>query len=331
MAPQTNWSQRMSFPRFGRRSALALLAVTSLLPAAFAQERYPSRPVELIVPYAAGGGVDAMARAFAREAAQITSQPWAVVNRDGAGGLVGFTTLTRSQPDGHTVVFSPASALTNSPFVTRTMPFRAEQVEPVCQVFENVFALAVRPNSPIRSLADLVTQAKTNPGKLSYGHAGPASVPHLSVAAMEKAQGLHFNGIPYRGDGAMLPQLISGELDFGAPAISSIGGKGLRVLAVLSDKRHPALPDVPALTEAGFPAVTPGLNGLYVAAGTPRPVIDQLQAVCKRIAESDDYRKAALNLQQVPAYLPAAAFKTRIERTFQTHAELVPDLKLEKN
>jgi tripartite-type tricarboxylate transporter receptor subunit TctC len=331
MAALMNWSQCMSFPRSGRRRALALLAVACLLPAAFAQERYPSRAVEMIVPYAAGGGVDAMARAFAREAAQITSQPWAVVNRDGAGGLVGFTALTRATPDGHTVVFSPASALTNSPFVTRSMPFRADQVEPVCQVFENVFALAVRAESPIRSLPDLVAQAKANPGKLSYGHAGPASVPHLSVAAMEKAQALRFNGIPYRGDGAMLPQLMSGELDFGAPAISSIGGKGLRVLAVLSDKRHPALPEVPALSEAGFPAVTPGLNGVYVAAGTPRPVIEQLQAVCRRIAESDDYRKAALNLQQVPAYLPAAAFKARIERTYRTHAELVPDLKLEKN
>jgi tripartite-type tricarboxylate transporter receptor subunit TctC len=314
-----------------RRAALVLVAGACVLPAAFGQERYPSRAVELIVPYAAGGGVDAMARAFAREAARITSQPWTVVNRDGGGGLVGFAALSRATPDGQTVVFSPASALTNAPFVTRTMPFRAEQVEPACQVFENVFALAVRQESPIRSVQDLVARAKASPGKLSYGHAGPASVPHLSVAAMEKAQGLKFNGIPYRGDGAMLPQLMSGELDFGAPALSSIGGKGLRVLAVLADKRHPSLPDVPALTEAGFPAVTPGLNGLFIPAGTPRAVVDQLQGICRQVLDSDDFRKAAANLQQVPVYLPAAAFKARIDRTYRTHAELVPDLNLEKN
>jgi tripartite-type tricarboxylate transporter receptor subunit TctC len=291
----------------------------------------PARNVELIVPYSAGGGVDAMARAFAREAARLTSQSWTVVNRDGGGGLVGFSALARATADGHTVVFSPASALTNAPFVTRTMPFRADQIEPVCQVFENVFALAVRQESPIRTLQELVARAKANPGKLSYGHAGPASVPHLSVAAMEKAQGIRFNAIPYRGDGPMLPQLLGGELDFGAPAISSIGGKGLRVLAVLAEKRHPALPDVPALTEAGFPAVTPGLNGLYVPAGTPRPVVEQLQGICQQVLDSDDFRKTAVGLQQVPSYLPAAAFKSRIDRTYRTHADLVPDLNLEKN
>jgi tripartite-type tricarboxylate transporter receptor subunit TctC len=314
----------------GRRGALALLALCAAAGVA-AQDRWPNRPVEVIVPYAAGGGVDAMARAFAREAARLGPQPWAVVNRDGGGGLVGFNTLAHAAPDGYTIVFSPASALTNAPFVTRSMPFRAEQVEPVCQVFENVFALAVRQDSPIRSLQDLVARAKAEPGKLSYGHAGPASVPHLSVAAMEKAQGLKFNGIPYRGDGPMIVQLMGGQLDFGAPAISSIGGKNLRVLAVLAEKRHPALPDVPALTEAGFPAVTPGLNGVFVPAGTPRPVVQQLQGICERVLQSDEFRKAALTLQQVPEYLPGAAFKARIDRTYRMNAELVPELHLEKN
>jgi tripartite-type tricarboxylate transporter receptor subunit TctC len=313
--------------RAGAAALLACGAATSPL----AQEAYPAKAVEVIVPYAAGGGVDGMARAFAREAAQLTGQSWTVINRDGGGGLVGFTALANAAPDGYRVVFSPASALTNAPFVTRTMPFKADQIEPACQVFENVFALAVRPDSPIRSLQDLVARAKAEPGKLSYGHAGPASVPHLSVAAMEKAQGLRFNGIPYRGDGAMLPQLMGGQIDFGAPAISSVGGKGLRVLAVLSDKRHPALPDVPALTEAGFPAVTPGLNGVYVPAGTPKPVVDKLQGLCKQVLDSEGFKQAAQNLQQIPAYLPADGFKQRIDRTYRMHADLVPDLKLEKN
>jgi tripartite-type tricarboxylate transporter receptor subunit TctC len=317
--------------RIGRRCALAALSAAVLAAPVFAQDRYPSRAVELIVPYAAGGGVDAMARAFAREAARQSGQSWTVVNRDGAGGLVGFTALTRATPDGYTVVFSPASALTNAPFTTKSMPFRNDQVEPVCQVFENVFALAVRQESPIRTLPDLVARAKAAPGKLSYGHAGPGSVPHMAVAAMEKAQGIKFNGIPYRGDGPMLPQLMGGELDFGAPALSSIGGKNLRVLAVLSDKRHPAAPDAPAVTEAGFPAVTPGLNGIFVPAGTPRPVVEHLQGLCKTVLEGDEFRKTAQTLQQIPVYLPATAFKDRIDRTYKMHADLVPDLKLEKN
>jgi tripartite-type tricarboxylate transporter receptor subunit TctC len=303
----------------------------SLLGVALAQDKYPQRPVEVILPYAAGGGVDAMGRAFAREAAQLTGHSWAVVNRDGGAGVIGFAALSRAPADGHTLVFSPASPLTNAPFLTKAMPFRNEQIEPVCQVFENVFAIAVRQDSPIKSLQELIAQAKAQPGKLSYGHAGAGSVPHLGVAAVAKALGVQFNAIPYRGDGAMLPQLMSGELDFGAPGLSSIGGKGLRVLAVLSDKPHPAFPQIPSLTQLGYPAVTPGLNGVYAPAGTPRAVVEQLQALCQRVLASEGFKQAAQQLQQSPAFLNAAQFKARIDATYRAHADLVPELNLEKN
>ena len=307
-------------------AALALSAC-----GAEAQAPYPAKNVEVILPYAAGGGVDAMARAFAREAARVTGQNWIVVNREGAGGIVGFTALSRATPDGYTLAFSPASPMVNSPFVMKDMPFRNEQIEPLCQIFENVFSIAVRQDSPIQSMQDLVARAKAAPGKLSYGHAGAGSVPHMSVGALEKALGVKFNPIAYRGDGPMLPQLIGGELDFGAPALSSIAGKNLRVLAVLSDKRSPAAPDAPSITQLGYPAVTPGLNGLYAPAGLPKPLVEQLQGVCRTVVASEGFVKAASTLQQVPAYLPAAQFRARLEGTFKTNAELVPDLKLEKN
>jgi tripartite-type tricarboxylate transporter receptor subunit TctC len=290
-----------------------------------------SRTVSLILPYAAGGGVDLMGRAFAKEASRISGQSWVVVNRDGAAGVIGFTALSKSVADGATLVFAPASALTNAPFLTKSMPFKNEQIEPVCQVFENVFAIAVKPDSPIKSLQDLIAQAKASPGKLSYGHAGAGSVPHLAIASVEKALGIKFNAIAFRGDGAMLPQLMGGHIDFGAPGISSIGGKGLRVLATLAEQRHPALPDTPALTELGYPAVTPGLNGLYAPAGTSKENLEQLQTLCKQTLESEDFKKSAATLQQTPSYLPAVQFKARIDKTFRSNAELIPDLNLEKN
>ena len=319
----------------GRMPALILIALLGLPQFAAAQapapDRYPTRNVELILPYAAGGGVDAMGRAFAREASRLTGQTWVVVNRDGGAGTIGFAALSRAAADGHVLAFSPASPLTNAPFLMKSMPYKNEQIEPICQVFENVFSIAVRQDSPIKSLPDLVARAKAAPGKLSYGHAGAGSVPHLGVAAVEKALNIKFNGIPYRGDGPMLPQLMSGELDFAAPALSSIAGKGLRVLAVLSDARQPSLPDVPALTDLGYPAVTPGLNGLFAPTGLPRPLLEQLQGICQKVLEADDFKKVASTLQQTPAFLGAAAFKARIDKTYRTHAELVPDLKLEKN
>ncbi|HEY4371187.1 MAG TPA: tripartite tricarboxylate transporter substrate binding protein [Burkholderiales bacterium] len=310
---------------------LFLLLCGTLFCALVQAQPYPAKNIEVILPYAAGGGVDAMARAFSREASRITGQNWIVVNRDGAGGVVGFTALAHAAPDGYTLAFSPASPMVNSPFVMKEMPFRNGQIEPLCQIFENVFAIAVKQDSPIKSMQDLVGRAKANPGKLSYGHAGAGSVPHMSVGTLEKALGVKFNAIAYRGDGPMLPQLIGGELDFGAPALSSITGKNLRVLAVLSDKRNPAVPDAPAITQLGYPAVTPGLNGLYAPTGLPRPVAEQLQGVCRKVVESEGFTKAAQNLQQTPAYLDGARFKARIEQTYKTNAEIVPDLKLEKS
>lgn len=313
--------------RLTRFAAVCALAFASAAQA----QTYPSKNVEVILPYAAGGGVDAMARAFAREASRVIGQNWIVVNRDGAGGVVGFTALSRATPDGYTLAFSPASPMVNSPFVVKDMPFRNEQIEPLCQIFENVFSIAVRQESPIKSMQELVAKAKAEPGKISYGHAGAGSVPHMSVGALEKSLGVKFNPIAYRGDGPMLPQLIGGELDFGAPALSSIAGKNLRVLAVLSDKPNPAAPGAPTVTQLGYPAVTPGLNGLYAPSGTPRALIEQLQGICQKVVESDGFAKAAQGLQQVPAYLPAAQFKARLERTYKTNADLVPDLKLEKS
>ena len=299
--------------------------------AASAQDKPASRPVTVILPYAAGGGVDLMGRAFAREASRINGQSWIVVNRDGAAGVIGFSALARAAADGATIVFSPASAMTNAPFLTKSMPFKNDQIEPVCQVFENVFAIAVRPDSPIKSLQDLVSQARASPGKLSYGHAGAGSVPHLAVASIEKSLGIKFNAVPFRGDGAMLPQLMGAHIDFGAPGISSIGGKGLRVLAVLAEQRHPSLPDVPALTELGYPAVTPGLNGVFLPAGASKELLEQTQVLCKQVLDSEEFKKSAQTLQQTPSYLSAIQFKARIEKTYRSNADLVPDLNLEKN
>lgn len=308
-------------------STLLIAALGSVM----AQDKFPQRAVEVILPYAAGGGVDAMGRAFAREATQLTGKSWTVVNRDGAAGVIGFSALTRAPADGYTLVFSPASPLTNAPFLNKSMPFRNDQVEPICQVFENVFAIAVRQDSPIKTMQELVARAKAQPGKLSYGHAGAGSVPHMGVAAVSKALGIQFNAIPYRGDGAMLPQLMGGELDFGAPALSSIGGKGLRVLAVLADKPHPAAPLAPSLTQLGYPSVTPGLNGVFAPAGTPKAVVEQLQTLCQKVLESEGFKQSAQSLQQIPTYLNAGQFKARVDSTYRTHAELVPELNLEKD
>ncbi|MCW5260745.1 tripartite tricarboxylate transporter substrate binding protein [Verminephrobacter eiseniae] len=298
---------------------------------ACAQDKPAAGVTEVIVAYSAGGGVDLMARAFARQAARMSGQNWVVTNRDGAAGIIGFAALARAAPNGQTLAFSPASPITHAPLLFKTMPYRNEQVEPVCQVFENIFTIAVRADSPIQTLQDLTARARAAPGKLLYGHAGNGSVPHLGVAAVAKALGVPFNPVAFKGDSAVLAQLLGGHLDFAAPAIASIAGKGLRVLALLSDKRHPLLPEAPSLADLGYPAVTPGLNGIFAPAATPPATLARIQGLCQKVVASDGFRQAALGLNQVPAYLDAAQFKARILRTYQANAELLPHLDLERH
>jgi tripartite-type tricarboxylate transporter receptor subunit TctC len=313
-----------------------LVATTWMLLAAasgvvHAQSDFPSRPIEVIVPYPSGGGVAAMARAFAAEASREMGQQWVVINRDGAGGAIGFSALAKAKPDGYTIVFSPASPMTNVPFISAAMPFRNDQIEPVCQIFENVFAIAVRPDSPVRSLADLLTRARAAPGAVSYGHGGPASVGHLSTAIIERAAKVRFNAIPYRGDGPVLADLLGGQVEFAALGVGTLSGKSVRVLAVLSQKRHPALPEVPSVTELGLPANSQGLNGLYVPVGTPRSVAERYEAVCRTVTTSAIFAERARAMSQVISYQGGHDFKLLIDRTYKIHEGLVPDLKLEKN
>ncbi len=159
------------------KSSLLLSLACVVTPPAVAQgaSNYPEQQVEIIVPYAPGGGTDAMARLFAIEAGRITGKTWVVVNREGAGGVVGFTQLSRAKADGHVLAFSPSSPLTNAPFLNPQMPFKNEAIQPICLVFENVFAIAVRNESPYKNLQELVAAAKAKPKGLSYGHAGVGS------------------------------------------------------------------------------------------------------------------------------------------------------------
>ena len=316
-----------------KKSMGTLMIAMGLSAAAWAQAdaNYPSRNIEVIVPYAAGGGVDAMARTFAEEATRAMGQQWVIMNREGAGGVIGFSTLARAKPDGYALAFSPASPMTNAPFINANIPFRNDQIEPVCQVFENVFAIAVKPDSPIKSFPDLMEKAKAQPGRLAFGHAGPASVGHLSLALIERDMRVKFNQVPYRGDSPALTDLMSGTLDFAALGVGTLAGKNVRVLAVLSAKRHPTLPDVPSVTEFGAPANSQGLNGLYVPAGAPKPIIERIEAVCQKVVASPAFADRVAKQSQVLSYLNAKAFKSLINKTYTTHEGLVPGLGLNKN
>src|SRR5215813_6869219 len=212
---------------------------------------WPARQIEMIIPYAAGGGVDIIGRSVAAAMSGHLGQSIAVVNRDGAGGTLGFNALAAAAPDGYTLGAGPTTPISSSPFLVKGVRYGVESFEYICQVFENVFAIAVGPDSKFRTAADLLAAAAANPGRLSYGHAGFGSVPHLSAENLADALKLKFQGVPFRGDTPMLQVLLKGDLDFAVSGLSSLRGRSLRILAIFADERHPNLPQVPIARELG--------------------------------------------------------------------------------
>lgn len=295
---------------------------------ALAQDKFPARDVELVVPYSAGGSVDTMARAFSKAFGESLGQGTLVQNRDGAGGVIGVNFVVTAKPDGHTVLFSPSTPLTQVPFLTGNVPYKLEDLHPVCQLFENPFVIAVRDESPLTSLQQLLDEARAKPGTVSYGHAGIGSVPQLATASLGKAAGVQFNEVAFRGDAQVIPQVLGGHVDFGALGASTVSGKNMRVLASLGNKRLEAFPDAPAVSEAGVNHAVIARNGLYVSSKVPAPVREKLEAACKEATEDAAFREAAAAMHQQVTYMDSAAFSKQLGIDYEANRELIESLGL---
>jgi len=310
------------------RVALVVLAV-AMAPASRAAElAYPTQPVQIIMPFSAGGGVDIVARALSAALSQRLGQPFLVVTRDGAAGAVGFGALAQAKPDGYTLASSPATPMTNVPHLQKGLPYGFDSFVPICQTFENVFSIAVPLGSRYRVLQDLLDDARARPGQVFYGSVGLGSIPHLSAEALAKAAGVRFTLVPYRGDAPMLPHLLSGEIAFSSISISTIVGQDLRVLVVFGSRRDPHFPNVPASSEFGAADVSPGLNGLFAPRGTPEAILETLERSCAAAAESDAFRAQIERLNGRVAYLDRAAFTARLRADDEAKGRLIRELGL---
>lgn len=297
---------------------LGLLALLLPVGASHAAEPFPVRPVQFVVPFAAGGGLDLNARNFAQAMADVLKQPVTVANRDGASGTIGLQSVAVSKNDGYTIAFTPAVSLTSEPHRLKTVPYQLDSFKPVCQVFDNIFAIAVAKDSPYKTIDDVLKDAKNSATNVTYGTAGTGSVPHLGTSDIEAAAKVQLTHVPYKGDALMLQDLLSSRLSFGALLASSITSQiragTLRLLAVYSDHRHPAFPQVPTLTEAGVPVVQLSFGGLLVPAKTPPEVVATLESACDKAIKSTAYKDYAERANQVIDYLPSAGFEKRLRQ-----------------
>jgi tripartite-type tricarboxylate transporter receptor subunit TctC len=314
--------------RLSRWAALIGAFAVAGASVALAQSAYPSRPVQVIVGFPAGGSVDVMARQLVAAISGQLGQPFVVVNRDGMSGTIGFGTVAAARPDGYTLGAGPTTPISVAPHLLADVKYGVDSFEYVCQSFENVFTIAVPIDSAFRSMADLVAAARASPGKLSYGHSGVGTVPHLSVANFLYRTGIDVSAVPYRGEAAMLPDLVAGRVQLGAPSVALAVGQKVRVLAVFADSRHPAFPEAPTFAELGMPSMPPGLNGLVAPKGTPREVLAVLERACEQAVQSESFRAAAQKLSQRVAYLKGAQFAERAQEDYRYKGDLIKALKV---
>ena len=279
-----------------------------------AQERYPNRPVQMIMPFGPGGS-DAMFRAFAQSMSNVMGQQFLIVNREGASGRIGATAVANARPDGYTLLVGPTTPITNLPYMMKDLPYQFDSFDHVCQVFVNAFTLTVRNDSPHRTLKDVLDAARASPGKLNYGHAGLYSGPHLNMETLQQQTGIKVQQIPYRGDAAILLRLLAGDLDFAVNSTGSISTRpDIRAIAVFWDRRHPALPDTPTVSELGYPNSPPGYQGVFAPKSTPRPVLDALETGCEA-ATRDEIFKTYATRQGVPVVFLKGADFGQLSRT----------------
>jgi tripartite-type tricarboxylate transporter receptor subunit TctC len=266
--------------------AVSLCAGLALQGAEPAQaQSYPNRPIRMVVPFPAGGPTDAMARIISDRLGQALGQTIVVENRGGgAGGSIGAKFVATSDPDGYTLLITPGGALTTGPAVHANIGYDpVKAFVPVCQVMDTPQVVAVHESLPVKSMAELVSYAKANPGKVSWGSQGFGTAPHLLAELFKIEAGVNIVHVPYRGTAPMLAAIVANEVQVVAdPMTTSLphiqSGK-LRALAVTSSKRSPKLPDVPTVIEAGFPKLEATFwLGVVAPAGTPQPIIDKLNA-----------------------------------------------------
>lgn len=304
--------------------ALALLGVMPSV----AQEQFPNRPVQLIMPFGPGGS-DAMFRAFAASMSNVVKQQFVVINREGASGRIGTTQVASARPDGYTLLVGPTTPITNLPYTMKDLPYQFDSFDFVCQVFVNPFTITVRNDSPYKSLKDILDAARANPGKLNYGHAGVFTGPHINVETLSKQAGVKMQDLAFRGDAAMLLRLLGGDLDFGVNSTGAISTRpDVRPIAVFWDRRHPALPNVPTVTELGYPSSPPGYQGVFAPKGTPRAVIEMLEKSCE-VATQDETLKGHATRQGVPlVYLKSADFAQLARADYELKGRIHKELGL---
>lgn len=293
----------------GLFAAIALICTAGSTAAA-----WPDKPVKLIVPYPAGGAADLFARVVAEGLQRKLGQPFIVENRSGAAGQIGTEQAVRSPPDGYTIYCGPNAPHVLLPLLRKTN-YKTSDLVPIAPFGELVYAIGVLKTMPPNNLRELVDYAKANPGKLSYSSPGVGSATHLRSEVFNLLTGAQITHIPYRTGAEALPDLLAGRLDMMQDNIffPQVRLGTVKMLGVLSSRRHPEFPDVPTFAEQGFGIDLPVWGGLLAPVGTPQQIIDTLAKAMNELNVEPSVIERMLKIGWVPYVATQADLQKQVE------------------
>jgi tripartite-type tricarboxylate transporter receptor subunit TctC len=303
--------------------ALACLAACSALAQAF-----PARPVKVIVPLAAAGTGDTLARVLSEEMAKILRQPFVVENRPGSGGIIGTEAVAKAPADGHTMLLVGPYHVINPMLRSKSSYDALKDFEPVMQIANTYQLLLAHPSVKANTIAELVAYAKKNPGKLNYGSAGSGSATHLNAELFKLITGVFIVHVPYRGSTQSRQDLVAGEVQLSVdgllPTLPLVRAGKLKALALTATKRSPVAPEIPTMAEAGVPGYTSDTwYGFAVASGTPKEIVTALHAAAQQSLRQPAVSERLTQQGAEPVDSNPATFRALWEREQALWAKVV--------
>lgn len=293
-------------------------------------QTYPSQPLRIVVPFAAGGAVDSVARIVGQKMSESMGQPVVIENKPGAGGNLAADTVARSAPDGYTILLT-TNGHAISPSLYKTLPFDVmKDFIPVTQLIESPLLLVASNKLPVASMKDLIAMAKDKPGGLNYGSTGVGNPLHLSMEMLKTATGISVAAVPYRGDAPLNTALIAGEVDLAivpvATGRANVENKLVKGLAVTTAHRSKAMPDLPTVAEQGVSGFDTGSwQGFFAPANTPRDVVQRLYQETKKALDAPEVRERLKAFVAEPVGSTPDAFASKFKDDVAKYAKIVKD------
>jgi len=311
--------------------ATALVAACALLSGHAAAQSFPTKPVRMIVAFPPGGATDIVARIVSQKLSEMWGQQVLVDNRGGAAGTIGTDLMAKSPPDGYNLFMATMGNLTANTVLYHNLPFDVERdLAPVTLVVKVHFVMVAYPSFPPKNVQELIALAKAKPGEINYASSGAGGAPHLGGELFKSMAGVDLTHVPYKGSGPSFADLLGGQvsltIDSLAQALPYIKSGRLRALAVTGSRRAPMLPDVPTVAESGVPGYElTNWFGLVTRAGTPREIINRVNANVVKVLQMPDVRERLLGMALDPVGDTPEQFGAYIKSETAKWAKLIKE------